>query len=428
MRLLMLVHGYPPAVGGVEHAVRDLAEGLVRDHGYAVTVLTTTGYTNANFRDRRLPSMPAGRAETLNGVKVRRFPVVTGLAPALRVAQKGARSLHLPGNDWLRTWYQGPIAPRMRAAVKEEAGRGVDVICAASFPLNHLFYAFLPGGPPVVLLGSIHTEDRWGYERRNLLSLTRKAVATVAHTEPERQWLIDRGAPPERVTVIPEGVPIPGPDVTRGEFRRREGIPEGSFLIAYVGQLASHKGIDVLLGAASRLLAQAPQAWLVAGGAPTPFTPTLQRSVAAMDPRVKRRVSLKVGLGEREKAALLRDADVFCSPSRYESFGITTLEAWRQSCPVVVGQSPATSWVVGDAGVTVPYGDQDALFDAIEGLRRDPDRRRVLAELGKTRLLERFALEGVVRDYASLFNNVAEWPDGEPHTDGAGSKRSREDS
>lgn len=401
-RLAILVHGYPPAVGGVEFAVRDLAEALVRDHGFSVTVLTTTAYTNANFHDRALPSLTPG-TELLNGVRVRRFPFITELSPLLRAAQKGAVALRLPGNDWLRTWYQGPIAPKLRAAVREEVARGVDVVCAASFPLNHLFYAFVRGGPPVVLLGSIHTEDRWGYERPNLFRLTHRAAATVAHTEPEREWLLARGAPADRVVVIPEGVEALGPAVEPGAFRPEAGIPEEGFVVAYVGQQGSHKGIDTLLSAFPEVLRDVPEAWLIIAGSRTPYTPTIERLVRELPEAALQRVRLLTDVDEQRKARILRDCDVFCSPSRYESFGITTLEAWRQGRPVVVGDSAATRWVVGEAGMLVPYGDPREIARTLTSLKSRPDLRSRLGEAGARRLSSAFTSDIVHSGYADLF-------------------------
>ena len=403
LRLLQLVHGYPPAVGGVERAVSELCEWLVRERGADVTVLTTTAYTNANFHDGSLPTVPIERGERRNGVAVQRFPAVTRWTLPLRVAQKAAHELHLPGNDWLRTWYQGPISPGLRRAAQET---DADVICAASFPLNHLFYAFRrgPGGPPVVLLGSIHTEDRWGYERGNLQALTRRAWATVAHTEPEAAWLIARGAPADRVVVIPEGIDEVGPPVQQGAFRR-QGIPDGAFLAAYVGQQGSHKGIDVLLRSLPALLEREPSAHLVIAGARTPYSATVRSLVEELPPRARERVWVLDDLDEQRKSELLEDCDVFVSPSRYESFGITTLEAWRRGKPVVVGDGPAPRWVLGDpaAGLLVPYGDADALVAALVRLAGHPDLRRELGEAGRQRFLQRFTAQRVSERYYELF-------------------------
>ena len=252
VRLLQLVHGYPPAVGGVENAIRDVCEGLAA-RGFEVTVLTTDAYNNAGFRDRDAPRIAEADA-VRNGVRVLRFRGDVPLPGLLRVAQSAAWRLRLPGNDRLRTWFHGPISPGMRRAAVE---LDCDVIVAASLPLNHLFYPFRRRPPrPVVLLGAVHPEDAWGYERPCLLELAKRAFATVALTEPEAGWLAARGVASDRIEVIPIGIdprPVTG---TPGAFRQARGGPEEDLLVAYVGQQAEHKGLGDLLQVLPSLLGE----------------------------------------------------------------------------------------------------------------------------------------------------------------------------
>src|SRR5438067_684639 len=182
IRLLQLVHGYPPAVGGVEIAARDRAERLVAEHGFHVTVLTTDRYTVAGFRRRKQPTIPIQPHEVQNGVEIHRFPVRTSFTPLLRAAQSIAYRVRAPGNDVLRTLYSGPICPGMLQAARSSHA---DVICAASFPLNHMRYPFrLPEPrPPIVLIGAIHTNDDWNFDRPNLLRLVNQSYTTIAHTD-----------------------------------------------------------------------------------------------------------------------------------------------------------------------------------------------------------------------------------------------------
>jgi glycosyltransferase involved in cell wall biosynthesis len=404
---LQLVHGYPPAVGGVEFAVRDVCERLVAHHGFEVTVLTTNAFTNANFLDASLPTIPIRPGETQNGVSIHRFPVQTGWAPVLRVLQKGFYRLRLPGNDWLRAWYQGPISIGMLRAVREMPS---DVISAASFPLNHLRYPFMrpEPRPPVVLLGSVHTNDAWGYERPHLLRLTSKAYATVAHTEHERQWLLARGAPADRVTVIPEGIDPEQPRARPGAFRAAHGVGADALLVAYVGQQGSHKGIEVLMDCWPRLLGECPGAWLVVAGSRTPYTEVLERRAAQLRPAARERFRLLHDLEPQAKADLLTDCDIFASPSGYESFGITTLEAWSQAKPVIVGDGPAQREVVepGVAGLLVPYRDEGRLLEALLRLARRPELRRSLGDAGRARLRQRYTIDKVAAAYAELYERA----------------------
>lgn len=409
IRVVQLVHGYPPAVGGVELTVRDMCERLVSEYGADVTVLTTDTFTIAGFHDASLPRIPIVPGEFQNGVRIERFPVRTGLTPVLRQVQRIAYRLRLPGNDWLRTWFNGPIAPAMLEAVKRTPA---DVICAASFPLNHMLYPFrVPEPqPPVVLIAATHTTEDWGYRRPNLLRLVDRSYATVAHTEHEREWLVQHGAAAERIRVIGHGV---DPDELRpraGAFRRAHGIQPEDYVVAYVGQHADHKGIETLIGVLPGLLERCPAASLVVAGARTPYTDELKRRAEALPAAARARLRLLTDLSQQEKADVLGDCDVFASPSRAESFGITTLEAWALGKPVVVGDAPSQRAIVheGVNGLIVPHGDPRALCDALVRLHDDPAFRHLLGDAGRRRVLDSFVRRDVERAYCELLVEAAE--------------------
>ena len=408
IHLVQLVHGYPPAIGGVEVSTRDLCERLVREHGFDVTVLTTNAYTVRNFSDPRLPTLPIRDDETQNGVRVRRFPVVTHWYPLLRVAQAAAWRLHIPGNGTLRTWLDGPISPRMLAALRTTPA---DVVCAASFPLNHMHYPFRLGsdGPPVVLVPAIHTNNPWGYERPNLLRLVNRAYATVAHTMHEREWLLARGADPSRVRVIGHGLDPGELEPNPGAFRSAYGIEPEAFLVAYVGQQGGHKGIDTLIAVLPLLLERCPSAWLAIGGARTPYSAELRRLASALSPPASGRIIFADDLTTQAKADLLGDSDVFASPSQAESFGITTLEAWSLAKPVVVGDSPSQHEIVrnGVTGLLVEHGNQGQLLDALVRLALSPDLRSEVGRRGFERLLRDFQRSATERQYAELLREAA---------------------
>lgn len=409
LRLLQLVHGYPPAVGGVEFSTRDLCEPLVANHGVDVTVFTTNALTVTNFIDGSLPTLPIDPDEVQNGVKVRRFPVETRWSPLLKQLQRAAYRLHLPGEDRLRTWYNGPISPAMLRAVRSAEA---DVICAASFPLNHLTYPFRrpEPRPPVVLVCAAHTTNDWGYRRPHLIRLIGRSYATVAHTEHERDWLISHGASPARLRVIGHGVDLDRLQARPGSFRRRHGIPTGAFVVAYVGQQGPHKGIDTLLRTFPGLLERLPDAQLVVAGSRTPYSSELRRLREDLPSAVRARLVVLDDVSAREKAEILADCDVFASPSEQESFGITTLEAWAHAKPVVVGDGPAQRSVVQDgvSGLLVRYGDERALIRALTTVAADPDLRRRLGVAGRERLRRRYSLARVTDDYLALFAEAVE--------------------
>lgn len=413
-RLLQLVHGYPPAVGGVELSTRDLCEGLVANHSFEVTVLTTNAYTITNFHDASLPTIPIQPDEVQNGVRVYRFPVRTRGVWLLRQAQRVAYRLRLPGNGVLRTAYDGPISPGLLAAARTFEA---DVVCAASFPLNHMRYPFLRPHPrpPVVLVGAVHTNDDWGFNRPNLLALGNRAFATIAHTEHERDWLVRHGVQPERIRVIAHGVDSARLTGHGESFRVTHKIQPQDFVVAYLGQQAAHKGIDVLLAAFPSLLERRADARLVIAGSRTPWSTELERLVTRLPATARRRVLVVSDLPEQEKLDLLAGSDVFASPSRTESFGLTTLEAWALGKAVVVGDAPSQRSIVdhGRTGLIVPHGDVSALVEALASLT-DPGKRTALGTAGRQLVRRRYDRHMIEAEYAALFREAARsgWPSG----------------
>jgi glycosyltransferase involved in cell wall biosynthesis len=408
LRLVQLVQGYPPAVGGVELSTRDLCEALVAEFGFDVTVLTTDAYTVRNFTDPRLPRVPIEPGEIQNGVTVKRFPVRTAWSRPLRLAVAATWRPRLPGNDLLRTLLSGPICPGMLAEVRRTPA---DVICAASLPLNHMRYPFRLGldRPPIVLIAAAHTNDPWSFDRPNLLRLVNESYATVAHTEHERDWLVAHGARAERVRVIGHGVDPGELDPRPGAFRGAHGIDTDAMLVAFVGQQGAHKGIDTLIDVMPRLLDRCPSAYLVVGGSRTPYSSGLRERAAELPPQARSRVLFADDLTAQAKADLLGDCDVFASPSAAESFGITTLEAWSLAKPVVVGDAPSQSAIVQDgvSGLIVPHGNSDRLLDALGRLASDEGLRRRLGRGGRQRLADRFSRHSVELAYAELLRAAA---------------------
>ena len=262
-------------------SVRDMCERLVHEYKFEVTVLTTNAYTVGNFFDSKLPTISIKEFEVQKGVRIRRFPVVTKWNSILRPLQSITWRLGLPGNGLLRTWFHGPICPGMLEVLRSSSA---DVICAASFPLNHMRYPFLLGrdAPPVVLLASAHTNQAWAFERPNLLRLANLSYATIAHTVHERDWLVAHGVNAEKIRVIGHGIDVDELRPRSGAFRSAHQIGSSAFLVAYVGQQAGHKGIDKLIRVLPKLLKCCPTAWLVIGGARTPYSDELRRLAALL--------------------------------------------------------------------------------------------------------------------------------------------------
>ncbi|OBA76651.1 glycosyl transferase family 1 [Mycobacterium sp. 1554424.7] len=89
---------------------------------------------------------------------------------------------------------------------------------------------------------------------------------------------------------------------------------------------------------------------------------------------------------DRKLAAHYREATAFVYPSRYEGFGIPTLEAMSHGCPVVCSNAGAIPEVVGDAGLYFDPDDTDELGATLERVATTEALRADLRTRGFTRL------------------------------------------
>lgn len=162
-------------------------------------------------------------------------------------------------------------------------------------------------------------------------------------------------------------------------------------IVLYIGQLKRRKGFDLLVKAIPHLLRVYPMATFVFVshyGAGAKELETLASQLGVLG-----HIRLLGPVTEEQKAGLMRAADVFVLPTRYEGFGLPVLEAMVQGCPVVTTDVPAVNELVRheENGLLVPPNDPAALAVAID---------RVLMYQS---LRERLSLNGMkwVRDHFS---------------------------
>lgn len=417
MDVLHVVHCYYPGIGGSERLIQRVSEKLHARYGDRVTVCTTNAYNTEAFVDPSQPLLPPGEFE-LNGVRVKRFAVFNRLGKPLFHLQRLAYKLGVPGNQYLRTLYGGPIAPGLRRCVEDFDG---DVVTAASFPLLHMYTtskACQHTGKPLVLVGALHPLDDWGYGRPMIYRAIERADAYIALSDYERDYLIGTwGVSPDRTTVIGAGVD-PGRflQANGAEFRQSHHL-DGLPLVAFIGPQGKNKGLDNLVLAMHRVWEDMPEVRLLIAGAATHFTPHLEAMIRARLPRHQQAKIIHLhGFTEAEKPGLFAACNVFVYPSRYESFGLAFVEAWAAGKPVIGCDAGAVASLIDDGidGVLVPPDDVASLGAALLRLLRSPDLSRQMGQAGRRKVQRRYTWDEVTSRWRKVYERVLHGHPGTP--------------
>jgi len=187
--------------------------------------------------------------------------------------------------------------------------------------------------------------------------------------------------------------------------------------LLFVGRLESRKGIDILLDAAPKILAQFPNAVLDIVGdhtIPRPQGSTYRDAFRKRRlPRgVAERIRFHGRVEEDELRQFYRDCDIFVAPSRYESFGLVFLEAMVFGKPVIAGNAGGGPEVVthGRSGLLVEPGDAASLRDALRMLLADPELRERMGNEARREYEARFTDRTMMRDFMEAIARLGTRP------------------
>lgn len=177
---------------------------------------------------------------------------------------------------------------------------------------------------------------------------------------------------------------------------------DGPFRFVFVGRLVPQKGADLLVRAAAlaRSRTGIPFAVVLVGDGPQ--RQRLEDLAASLS--VTDFVLFRGSLPRSELLLMLRTADAFVLPSRFEGFPIAILEAWAAGAPVIaaaVGGIPEVC--KGPEANLVPPEDPERLANAMVEIISDPSRREAMARAGRSLVETRFTWDAVVDAYASVY-------------------------
>jgi glycosyltransferase involved in cell wall biosynthesis len=176
--------------------------------------------------------------------------------------------------------------------------------------------------------------------------------------------------------------------------------------ILYLSRLDPKKGIDLLLGAVSKLAGEARAFELVVAGS---GDPAYQEQVKAMIGNMHlSEITKLVGFVDgAEKESLLKSADMFVLSSYDENFGIAVAEAMAASLPVIVTDRVNIHEEIqkGGAGLVV-LPTIDAVCTAIRKMLDDPELRVSMGQRGSQLVANKFAPVTITQDTLQVYQDV----------------------
>jgi rhamnosyl/mannosyltransferase len=368
MRILHVGKFYAPHKGGMETALRLMAEGLVAQ-GHEVRVIVAGRGRRTERGD--LPGAPGALVRLGVIGACASQPVTVGMVPELR------RQLREFRPDVVQIHTPNPLACGAWRCVGQQARRqGVRL---AIWHHSDIVRQRLLGTlvAPVV--------------RRALAEADGIAVSSAHLRDTSRELIPWR----QKVSVIPFGID-PEP------FAALQPGAEGPFV--FVGRLVGYKGLDILFDALGRV----PEARLDIVG-DGPLRSRLARRVR--DENLAHRVRLLGELSDEQLVRLLGASRALVLPSRdqSETFGLSLLEAMAAGLPLIASDLPTGVRDLvrpGHTGWLAAPGDADDLAAALTACLSSPQEARARGEAGRALMRERFTRQRFAQDLGQWYADL----------------------
>jgi len=246
---------------------------------------------------------------------------------------------------------------------------------------------------------------------------TADLIVTVSNAM--RDELVGLGFPADKVRVVYNGVDPQKYSMSQvnkekvREVRDMYELKDDDLMVLFLGRLVWVKAVDKLIAAMPHVLQKIPNAKLVIVGLGDmqDYLTRLAQNLRLQD-KVKFRFEF---VPEDERIAHYAACDVAVFPSVYEPFGIVALEAMSMEKPVVVGASGVSGMreIVVNSGPEQcgfhvnPNDPPDIAWGIINSLQ-DPQRKKLLGENGRKRVLKEFTWDEMAKRTIQMYNELLE--------------------
>lgn len=204
------------------------------------------------------------------------------------------------------------------------------------------------------------------------------------------------------IFVVPNPLDGELEQIARADYDKA--ITKEDLVILCMTRVVEGKGVDLLIESVL-LLPEYVRVVIAGNGAQLP---SLKNRVRELN--IEHRVDFRDWVAGKFKESLFREADIFCLPSSYDSFGMGFIEAMAHGLPVVALDWGPIKDVVphGKCGLLVKGPDSTLLADAICCLVKDKALRTTLGRNGQLWVVEQFGASHVGHAIRSVMEHVCQ--------------------
>jgi glycosyltransferase involved in cell wall biosynthesis len=241
---------------------------------------------------------------------------------------------------------------------------------------------------PFVIMPFMHPGS-WGDDEFNR-TLYRRSDAVLTACEYEKAWFEKIGVAPETIAAV-GGYPE-----ARSKVPTRAMLGVAGPLVLFYGRREVYKGYGLVLDAWKTARSVDSSWWLALVG--TGF----DKSINAEE---------RIATLPAPEGSPLADCDIFCMPSKSETFGLVYVEAWSYERPVIACDIPSSRELFHgeNSGVIVKF-DTAEVSAALVRLMRDASLRTNMGAAGKKLVDLHYGKElyeeNVNRVYRRVLNNT----------------------
>ena len=402
MRILLLTAYFPPDTGSAAHLFYELGTALAQ-RGHEVMVVTSlpSYHAQGELSKYRGKLLMKEWLDSIQTIRVfvprlpRHIPVARGVWQMTCAVSLCLPSLCLRRADTVLI-YSPPLPLGLTGWVLQTLRRTPFILNVQDlFPQSAIDLGILKSRP---LIGFFESMERFVY---------RKATHITVHSPGNREHVLAKGAPPEKVTVIPNWVDTDflKPGDKNNEFRKELGL-EDKFVVSFAGILGYSQDLDIVLEAAHRLANYPEIVFLIVGeGVEKPRLQNKAQEMSLtnvlflpMQPR--HRYPLVIQASDVSLATLRAEVKTPVVPSKILSImacGRPVIAAMELS-----GDAPK---LVKEAqcGLVLPPGDAEGLTEAILKLYRERDLCEKMGMNGRRFVEQHMSLRVAVEKYEKLF-------------------------